>query len=206
MRDLGRRQPPDLAQGQRHAGLGRQGGVAAGEDEREAVVGDRAHVVLLGRQRLEPGEQLGLAGEGLLARSRSTARFRAAVMIHAPGLDGVPSRGQRSSAIVKASCTASSASWRSPRTRVSVATARPHSSLKTRPISVVNVDDRPQLDGRAKDDRDASGDRDRRVQILGLELHQPADLLLVSAKGPSVTSVSPSRTRTVLAVFGLSSS
>ncbi len=28
----------------------------------------------------------------------------------------------------------------------------------------------------------------------------------VSAKGPSVTSVSPSRTRTVLAVFGLSSS
>ena len=66
-------------------------------------------------------------------------RFRAAVMIQAPGLDGVPSRGQRSSAIVKASCTASSASWRSPRTRVSVATARPHSSLKTRPTSVVNA-------------------------------------------------------------------
>ena len=72
-------------------------------------------------------------------RSRSIARLRAAVMIQAPGFAGAPSRGQRSSAVVKASCTASSASWMSPRTRVSAATARPHSSLKTRPTSVVNA-------------------------------------------------------------------
>ena len=53
--------------------------VAAGEDEREPVVGDRAHVVLLGGQRLEPGEQLGLARERPLAPEpvdRAVARGR----------------------------------------------------------------------------------------------------------------------------------
>ena len=62
---------------------------------------------------------------------RSIARFRAAVTIHAPGLIGMPSRGQRSSAVAKASCTASSASSKSPRTRMRIETARLHSSRKT---------------------------------------------------------------------------
>ena len=140
VRDLGRRQAGDLAQRQRDPRLGRERGMAAGEDEREPVVGDRAHVVLLGRKGLEPRQQLGLAGERLLAaqpvdrtvaRGRDDPRARAST--------GVPSRGQRSSAVVKASCTASSASWMSPRTRVSAATARPHSSRKTRPRSGVNA-------------------------------------------------------------------
>ena len=61
------RQPGDLAERQPDARLGGERRVAAGEDEREPVVGDRAHVVLLGGQRFEPGEQLGLAREGLLA-------------------------------------------------------------------------------------------------------------------------------------------
>ena len=69
-------------------------------------------------------------------RSRSIARLRAVVMIQAAGLSASPSRGQRSSAMAKASCTASSARWRSPRTRVRMATARPHSSRKTAPIAV----------------------------------------------------------------------
>jgi hypothetical protein len=34
---------------------------------------------------------------------RSIARFRAVVMSHARGLEGVPSRGQRSAAAAKAS-------------------------------------------------------------------------------------------------------
>ena len=61
--DLGRRQAGDLAERQRDAGLRGERGVAAGEDEREAVVGDRAHVVLLGGQRLQSRQQLGLARE-----------------------------------------------------------------------------------------------------------------------------------------------
>ena len=65
-RDLRRRQACDLAQRQRHPCLGSECRVAAGEDECEPVVGDRAHVVLLGRKRLQAREQLGLAGERLL--------------------------------------------------------------------------------------------------------------------------------------------
>ena len=67
VRDLGRREPADLAQRERDAALGRERGVAAGEDERQPVVGDRAHVVLLGRQLLEACEQLGLLLEDALA-------------------------------------------------------------------------------------------------------------------------------------------
>ena len=65
-------------------------------------------------------------------RMRSIARLRAVVTIHAPGVRGMPSPGHRSSAVVNASCTASSASSRSPRTRVRIATAWLHSSRKTR--------------------------------------------------------------------------
>ena len=68
-------------------------------------------------------------------RMRSIARLRAVVTIQAPGVRGMPSRGQRSSAVVNASCTASSASSRSPRTRVRIATALLHSSRKTRSTS-----------------------------------------------------------------------
>ena len=66
-RDLRRRQAGDLAQGQRHPRLGSERRVTAREDECEPVVGDRAHVVLLGRKRLQAREQLGLARERLLA-------------------------------------------------------------------------------------------------------------------------------------------
>src|SRR6266487_3505897 len=62
---------------------------------------------------------------------RSIARLRAAVMIQAPGFRGLPSRGQRSSAVANASWTASSASSRSPMARVRMPTAFPHSSRKT---------------------------------------------------------------------------
>src|SRR5262245_32829274 len=68
-------------------------------------------------------------------RMRSIARLRAVVTRHAPGGRGMPSRGQRSRAVVNASCTASSASSRSPRTRVRIATALDHSSRKTRSTS-----------------------------------------------------------------------
>src|SRR3954465_11542199 len=60
------------------------------------------------------------------------ARLRAVVVIHAPGLSGTPRAGHVSRALMKASWTASSARSKSPVTRISVATARPCSSRKTR--------------------------------------------------------------------------
>jgi hypothetical protein len=55
--DLGRRQPTEHPQRQRNLRVDREGGVAAGEDEGEPLVGDRAHVILL-LNRLDQGEPL----------------------------------------------------------------------------------------------------------------------------------------------------
>ena len=56
------------------------------------------------------------------------ARWRATVVSQAPGRRGMPSRGQRSSAVAKASCAHSSARSQSPVSRTRVATTRPHSA------------------------------------------------------------------------------
>jgi len=53
-------------------------------------------------------------------------------VIQAPGLRGTPSTGQCSSAVTKASWTASSARSKSRSWPMSVASARPDSSRKTR--------------------------------------------------------------------------
>ena len=59
-------------------------------------------------------------------RMRLMARLRAVVISHAPGLVGIPSRGQRSAAIANASCAASSARSKSPRKPIREASTRPH--------------------------------------------------------------------------------
>ncbi len=64
-------------------------------------------------------------------RRRSIARLRAVTVSQAPGLGGVPSRGQRSAAAANASCAASSARSKSPRKPTRLARTRPHSSRKT---------------------------------------------------------------------------
>src|SRR5580704_11762145 len=63
-----------------------------------------------------------------LRRRTSMARFRAAVVSHAPGRPGTPSDGHRCRAIANASCAHSSARSQSPVVRISVATTLPHSS------------------------------------------------------------------------------
>jgi len=68
-------------------------------------------------------------------RRRSIALLRATRVIQAPALCGTPSLGQRSSATTKASCTASSAASKSPRTRIRLATARPDSWRNRRSTS-----------------------------------------------------------------------
>ena len=67
MCDLGGREAADLAERQRDAAVRGERRVTAREDEREALVGDRAHVVLLGRQFLQPPDELGFPLEDLLA-------------------------------------------------------------------------------------------------------------------------------------------
>src|SRR5712691_2735673 len=68
-------------------------------------------------------------------RKRSMARLRAVVVIQPPGLGGRPSSGHLRNATANASCTASSATSMSPKTRISAATDRPDSSRKIRPTS-----------------------------------------------------------------------
>src|SRR5918992_1149380 len=112
-------------------------------------------------------------------RMRSTARLRAVVRIHAPGLRGGAS-AQCSSAAVKASWTASSARARSPVARASTATERPHSSRKTSASSVnarSPLDERPDLHRRLGRDWHAGGEVDRLVQIGALDEEEAADLL-----------------------------
>ena len=64
----------------------------------------------------------------LSRRIRSMALRVAVVVSHAPGLGGMPSRGQRSVAVMNASAAASSAVSRFPNRFASVATTRAHSS------------------------------------------------------------------------------
>src|SRR5882757_11460864 len=68
-------------------------------------------------------------------RRRSMARLRAVVVIQPPGLGGRPSSGHLDAAMANASCTASSATSMSPKTRIRAATDRPDSSRKIRPTS-----------------------------------------------------------------------
>src|SRR5881409_411350 len=68
-------------------------------------------------------------------RRRSMARLRAVVVIQPPGLGGSPSPVHLPRATANASCTASSATSMSPKTRIRAATDRPDSSRKIRPTS-----------------------------------------------------------------------
>ena len=90
------------------------------------------HVVTQCFEVAYPLRRFGLPGRCCSRRIRSIARLRAVDVIQAPGLSGIPSRGQRSNAIANASCTASSARSKSPSTRMSVATARPDSRRNRR--------------------------------------------------------------------------
>src|SRR5439155_3137362 len=103
----------------------------------------------------------------------------------APGLGGRPSPVHLRRATANASCTASSATSMSPKTRIRAATDRPDSSRKIRPTSASSslraVSTLPTLSGlgymseRADLDRlrDCGGGvrrpRERRVEVFGLD-------------------------------------
>src|SRR5215472_12491879 len=112
------------------------------------------------------------------------ARLRAVVVIHAPGLGGNPVCGQRSTAVVKASCTASSARSISPKRRIRVATQRPYSARKTRSMSAGEVTgplagvilERADLDRGTARPGGLRGPGERRVEVGGLDHPEAAEV------------------------------
>src|SRR4051794_1457379 len=107
-------------------------------------------------------------------RIRSMARLRAVVTIQPPGLGGTPVRGQRSSAVSKASWSASSARARSPVARASAATARPHSSRKICATSSMALLAR----GGARRHLGHRADLDRAAVCHGRDLAGPVECLV----------------------------
>src|SRR2546425_228191 len=132
-------------------------------------------------------------------RRRSMARLRAVVVIQPPGLGGSPSPGHLRSATANASCTASSATSMSPKTRIRAATDRPDSSRKIRPTSAPSslgaASTSPTLSGfgyvseRADLDRlrDCCGGlrrpSERGVEVFGLDDVEAAQVFLRLRKG-----------------------
>src|SRR5947209_13409742 len=117
------------------------------------------------------------------------ARFRAVVMIQPAGLGGRPVTGHRWRATTNASWTASSAMSISPKRRIRVATALPDSCRNTCSISerpdittaagsdLGLVMEGPDLDGGLAGNGRLLGPGQGRVQILGLDDPEAADLL-----------------------------
>ena len=68
LRDLLRRQAADLSQRQRDLRIGRQRGVAAGEDQPQAVIGDARIVIVAAPGCFVRGDIVGLRIEGVEAR------------------------------------------------------------------------------------------------------------------------------------------
>src|SRR6185437_807329 len=109
------------------------------------------------------------------------ARLRAVLTSQPVGLDGSPSRGQRSAAMANASAAASSARPMSPRIPVRVASTRPHWSRKTASSATeAPVEDGPHLDRGAGPGllEHLLGDGQGPVEVVGLDQDQAAEILL----------------------------
>ena len=89
------------------------------------------------------------------------ARFRAVVVIQPPGFGGRPSTGHFLRARANASWTASSAMSMSPNMRISVATDRPDSSRKIRPIRASSTIGKGSAAGRIREGPDLDRRPDR---------------------------------------------
>src|SRR5438093_6757841 len=128
------------------------------------------------------------------------ARLRAVVVIQAPGLGGRPSPVHLRRATANASCTASSATSMSPKTRIRAATDRPDSSRKIRPTSASSSfraasSTSPTLSGLGYVSERADLDRlrdccgglrrpsERGVEVFGLDDVEAAQVFLRLRKG-----------------------
>jgi hypothetical protein len=139
-RDLAGRHAAERAQRERHARGHLQRRMAAGEDQPQPVVDDRALVIhrwllVLGVQAHQLGQPLGAVGHRPVpAQAIDRPPPRGAGDPRArTGRD--PSRRHTVTAASNASCTASSASWKSPPCRISVASTIARSSRNARAIA-----------------------------------------------------------------------
>ena len=140
--DLGGGEAAHRPQRERHPHAAVEGGVAAGEDQRQLVVAHRLVLPARRQTAAPPGPAAtptpaalaaasrraaaaSFSGRRASRRSRSSALCRATPTSQARGLASSPQAGQRSTASAHASATASSATSRSPTMRATVATA-PH--------------------------------------------------------------------------------
>src|SRR5215204_3623404 len=127
-------------------------------------------------------------------RSRSMARLRAVVVIHAPAFGGSPSSGHRRRATANASWTASSARSTSPNIPVRAATDRPDSSRRIRPIAALSLvtaswsaagrsgrhlgREGAHLDGGPDEGRHLRCPDQRAVQVVGLDEVEASEVIL----------------------------
>src|SRR5215218_3216784 len=132
-------------------------------------------------------------------RRRSMARLRAVVVIQPPGLGGRPSPGHLRRAMANASCTASSATSMSAKTRIRAATDRPDSSRKIRPTAASSssgaaatsrplsgpgcIRERTDLDWRLDGSGDLRRPGKRVVEVLGLDDVEAAEVFLRLREG-----------------------
>ena len=123
--------PPSVRSVSATCASSRERRMAAGEDQLEPLVGKDSSRPSRPPPPRAPRSSFVFAASVRSRRMRSIARLRAVAISQAPGLSGAPSRGQRSAAIAKASCAASSARSKSPRKPIRAARTRPHSSRKT---------------------------------------------------------------------------
>ena len=133
----------------------------------------------------EPADELRLLLEGLLSADAVDGAVAGGRDDPGAGRLRYPVAGQRSSAVANASCTASSASSRSPRTRVRIATARPHSSRKTRSTSscMPLLQNRADLDGAGSGAAGMSAASRIASSRSGSSVTKPPTTSFVSAKG-----------------------
>ena len=125
--NLLRREAAHFAQRERDLRVGRERGVTTGKDESKAVVFDLV-VIQFGRGVMLVASRsvtsMSFASNRARRLTRSMDLKRPVEMSHARGLAGIPSSGQRSTAVANASWSASSARSKSPSSRMSVASTR----------------------------------------------------------------------------------
>ena len=184
--------------------------MAAGEDEREPLVGDRAHVVVLARELLQPCEELHLLAKDAIAPDavdRAVLRGRddpgrgvARVALSRPALE------RRRERVLDGVLGELEVAERAGEDPDSVSPLLPEDLLDACLQTSSLGHDRPDLDRPVIRGRDLARDRIASSRSGSSTTKSPPMISFVSGKGPSVTSRSPSRTRTTLAVFRLSSS
>ena len=196
-----RRDAAHEPQRQRDLRLARERRVAAGEDEPQAVVGDG--VVVVGHRR-----RLGLEQQRQLRLQRAPRRSsvervrRATVVSQAPGRAGTPSRAQARSARdvgvlhgLLGGVEVARDAHRRGEHEGPLAPVRVGDRLLDCASVVLHdleAEQRPHLDA-AVDDRRQLRQRERVVEVAGLEDEEPASTSLVSMNGPSVISAAADR-------------